>query len=256
MTLLVSSTWGWRVGVFAAILANLALNFFFVDPLFAFTVHEANNGVALVVFLGVSVVGGTLLSRAQEAAGIARRRQAETEVLLGLSRELIGRAEAVDALTALCDSAARAFDAPGASVLSPSDRGGPMLAFSGSEAARREPNGSERMMAQRAMDSGKLTWFGHTGLPAIATRRAVWPGPTRRVEAISEGVAFVPLHVGERTLGVLRLETGRRCQYALPRAAARGCSSTPSPARRRWACSAPSWRRPPRTPKRCARRTR
>jgi two-component system sensor histidine kinase KdpD len=54
-TLLISATWGWRVGVFAAIVANVALNFFFVDPLHKLTVHEANNGVALVVFLFVSL---------------------------------------------------------------------------------------------------------------------------------------------------------------------------------------------------------
>jgi two-component system sensor histidine kinase KdpD len=206
VTLLVSSTWGWRVGVFAAIIANLALNFFFVDPLFTFTVHEANNGVALIVSLAVSLIGGTLLSRARQAASIARQRQAETEVLLGLSRELIGRAEAVDALTALCDSAARAFDAPGASVLSPSDGRWTVLAFAGGDEARREPNGSERLMAQQAVDSGQLTWLGHTGLTQRRRRRAVIPGPTRRVEEISEGVAFVPLLVGERTLGVLRLD--------------------------------------------------
>lgn len=208
VTLLVSSTWGWRVGVFAAILANLALNFFFVDPLFTFTVHEANNGVALVVSLVVSLIGGTLLSRAREAASIAQRRQAETEVLLGLSRELIGRAEPVDALTALCDSAARAFAAPGASVLSPSDSSWAVLAFAGGDDARREPDGSERLMAQQAVDSGRLTWLGHTGLHKRRRTRAVIPGPggSRRVEEISEGVAFVPLLVGERTLGVLRLD--------------------------------------------------
>jgi hypothetical protein len=33
LTLLISSTWGWLVGLFAAVLANLALNFFFVPPL-------------------------------------------------------------------------------------------------------------------------------------------------------------------------------------------------------------------------------
>jgi len=144
LTLLIASTWGWRVGLFAAVVANQTLNFFFVQPLHTFTVQHPQNVGGLVVFLVVSVVGGTLLSRAQEAAGIARRRQAETEVLLGLSRELIGRAEPADALTALCDNVARAFDAPGASVLSPSDRTWAVLAFAGArqlDASRTDRSG-------------------------------------------------------------------------------------------------------------------
>jgi len=208
VTLLISATWGWRVGVFAAIVANLALNFFFVDPLYKFTVHEANVGVALIVFLVVSLVGGTLLSRAREAASVARQRQAETEVLLGLSRDLIGRADPAEALTALCETASRAFDSPGASVLSPSNGGWAVLAFAGGTDARREPDGSERLMAQQAMDSAKLTWLGHTGLHKRRRARTVIPGPgqMRRVEEASQGVAFAPLRVGERTLGVLRLD--------------------------------------------------
>lgn len=206
LTLLIASTWGWRVGLFAAVVANLTLNFFFVPPLHGFTVQQPENVGGLLVFLLVSVVGGTLLSRAQAAAGIARGRQAETEVLLTLSRDLIGRAEPADALAALCGNVARAFDAPGASVLSPSDRTWAVLAFAGGMTARRGPNGSERLMAQQAMDSGKLTWLGHTGLQQSRRIRTVRPGPARRVEESSEGVAFVPLRVGERTLGVLRLD--------------------------------------------------
>jgi two-component system sensor histidine kinase KdpD len=207
ITLIVSATWGWRVGLFAAMVANLGLNFFFVEPLFTFTVYETRNVFALLVFLVVSLVGGRMLSLARDAARTAQQRQAETEVLLGLSRELIGRAEPVEALNALCQSAVRAFEAPGASVLSPSKEGWSVLAYAGDMRARRDPDGSERLMAQQGMETGVLTWLGHTGLTKKRrTRRAAIPGPGRRVEDINEGVAFMPLKVGDRTLGVLRLD--------------------------------------------------
>jgi two-component system sensor histidine kinase KdpD len=68
LTLLISATWGWQVGVFAAVLTNLSLNFFFIPPLHTFTVHQLQHIGALVVFLGVSLVGGSLLSRARASA--------------------------------------------------------------------------------------------------------------------------------------------------------------------------------------------
>ena len=62
LTLLIASHWGREVGLFQAVLANLAFNFFFIDPLYRFTVDEPRNILALVIFLIVSVVGGTLIS--------------------------------------------------------------------------------------------------------------------------------------------------------------------------------------------------
>jgi two-component system sensor histidine kinase KdpD len=206
LTLLIAATWGWQVGVFAAVLTNLTLNFFFVPPLHTFTVNQLQHVGALVVFLGVSIIGGSLLSRARAAAEDARRRQAETAVLLGLNRELIGRANPGDALSALCANVVRAFEAPGASVLGRANGGWAVLASAGDATARRLPDQSEALMAQRAIASDQLTWAGHTGLSARRRPRIVLPGPQRRVVEMARGVAFVPLRVGDRMLGVLRLD--------------------------------------------------
>jgi two-component system sensor histidine kinase KdpD len=206
LTLLISATWGWQVGVFAAVLTNLSLNFFFVPPLHTFTVQQLQHVGALFVFLGVSIIGGSLLSRARAAAETAERRQAETAVLLGLNRELIGRASPSDALTALCDNVVRAFEAPGASVLGRANGGWAVLAAAGGEPARRLPDQSEALMAQQAIASDQLTWAGHTGLRAGRRPRIVQPGPRRRVMDVAHGVAFVPLRMGDRMLGVLRLD--------------------------------------------------
>ena len=68
LTLVVASYWGRTVGLFEALIANLAYNFFFIDPLYRFTVEEPRNVLALFVFLLVSVIGGTLIAMAREAA--------------------------------------------------------------------------------------------------------------------------------------------------------------------------------------------
>lgn len=137
LTLVISATYGWRVGLFAALLTNLALNFFFVQPLHTFTVQEPENVVALFVFLIVSVVGGSLLTAARGAAAMSRLRQAETEVLLRLSRTMIGQTNADEALRALCTEVAAAFRAPGAAVVSQRDGAWTVLAWAGESDANR-----------------------------------------------------------------------------------------------------------------------
>ena len=66
LALLIAAYWGRDVGLLAAILTNLALNFFFIGPLYTFTVQAPRNIVALAVFLAVSVVGSSLLAEEEE----------------------------------------------------------------------------------------------------------------------------------------------------------------------------------------------
>ena len=73
VTLLIAATWGRQVGIFAAVISNIAFNFFFLEPLHTFSVQEPRNIVALLLFLAVSVVGGTLLAAARTAELEARR---------------------------------------------------------------------------------------------------------------------------------------------------------------------------------------
>ncbi|MEX1254062.1 MAG: ATP-binding protein [Dehalococcoidia bacterium] len=204
LVLLVSATWGWQVGLVSALLANLTLNFFFVDPLHTVTVQRPRDLVALLVFLAVSLIGGSLLSRARASAEHARRRQAETEVLLGLSRELIGQAGPVDALTTLCENVVRSLQARGASVLSPANGGWAVLASAGDETTRRTMTRDEALTAERAVESESISRLGHVGLPSERPLRIAVAG--RGVRQVTEGMAFVPLRIGERPLGVLRVD--------------------------------------------------
>lgn len=205
LTLLIAAVWGRNAGIFAAVVTNLALNYFFIEPLYKFTVQEPRNVVALVVFLVVSVVGGSLLSAAQTAAGQARRRQAETEVALTLSREMSGQTEPGGALQQLCLETMRAFDAPGAAVLTSSGGRWSVLAHAGSESAARAPGPDERSAADRAASSGELQSLGRTGLSKTRAR-IVFPGGRKAAYASERSVALVPLRVGEQVLGVLRLD--------------------------------------------------
>jgi two-component system sensor histidine kinase KdpD len=203
LTLLISATWGWRVGLFAALVTNLTLNFFFIEPLHTFNVHASAQIGALAVFLGVSIIGGTLLSRAQGAARAAQRRQAETAVLLDLSHDLIGRANPNDALSALCENVVRAFAARSAAVLSPASDGWRVLAHAGGERARRDLTRAEAAVAARAVETGSTAFTRKMGLSS--SKRSTRPAPPRSSGA-EDAVAFAPFRINDRPLGVLRLD--------------------------------------------------
>jgi two-component system sensor histidine kinase KdpD len=204
LVLLVSATWGWQVGVFAALLGYLTLNFFFVEPLHTVSVQRPQDHAALLVFLAVSLIGGSLLSQARASAETARRKQAETQVLLDLSRELIGQAEPKDALMTLCESVVDALRARAASVLSPANGGWTVLAAAGNAGASRAMTRDEALTAERASQSGTITRLGRVGLPSERPLRIVVAG--QGVRQVTEGMAFVPLRVGDRPLGVLRVD--------------------------------------------------
>jgi two-component system sensor histidine kinase KdpD len=206
LTLLIASVWGRNPGIFAAVITNLSLNFFFVEPLHTLDVHEPRNVVALFVFLIVSIVAGTLLSTARQAASEAKRRQAETEVALRLSRSMSGQTDPQQALDVLCQEVVRSFLAPGAAVMTRTSDGWQVLAHAGSEQAGRQPGPEERTAADRAALHGGFEGLGTTGLRKARARRIVVPRGSEAAYNLERSVAFVALKLGDRVLGVLRVD--------------------------------------------------
>jgi two-component system sensor histidine kinase KdpD len=205
LTLFVASVWGRNTGLFASVITNLSLNFFFIEPYHTFNVDDPKNIGGLLIFWVVSLIGGSLLSMAREAAGQAGRRQAETEVALTLSRAMSGQRDPDEALEALCQEVVRAFDAPGAAVLTGSDARWSLLAHAGVASSAREPDAEERAAAERAVSEGTVQSFGGTGLSRNRAR-IVFPPGRRAAYQRDRSFAVVLLKVGDRVLGVLRLD--------------------------------------------------
>jgi two-component system sensor histidine kinase KdpD len=202
LTVVISATWGRWPGVLAAVLSNLALNFFFVEPLYRFEVEGVRNAFGLAIFLIVSVLASSLLAAARDAAATARRRQGQTEALLDLSRAMIGQTEPRQALDALCSHALQTFAATGVAVLAQSDEGWEVISHAGIAEARRTPNQEERSMANRALQGG-IEAVGQTRLQR-RSRRIVSRGPTSRWRA--DSVVIVPLVIGGAAHSVMRLD--------------------------------------------------
>jgi two-component system, OmpR family, sensor histidine kinase KdpD len=89
----------------AAFLSFLAYNFFFIEPRWSFTIAEPHEVFALLVFLMVAVVTGTLAGRLREQASSTVERAAATQALLDFSGRLAAAASPEDVLIALASQA-------------------------------------------------------------------------------------------------------------------------------------------------------
>jgi two-component system, OmpR family, sensor histidine kinase KdpD len=104
-------TTGRRAAIFAAALAVLSYDFFFVAPEFRFDVADARYLLTFAMMFGVSVVIGTLTLRLREQRQAAVGRERRTSALYAFSREL-GTVLDQDGVARVCVRAvAEAFDA-------------------------------------------------------------------------------------------------------------------------------------------------
>src|SRR5436305_654312 len=86
--LLISSVWGWRLGLLSALLSALAFNWFHIPPTGQLGVAADKDAVALVTFGIVALASSSLAEMARARAAEAEREREETERVLGRLREL------------------------------------------------------------------------------------------------------------------------------------------------------------------------
>jgi two-component system sensor histidine kinase KdpD len=152
VTLLAAGVWGYLVGLATAVLASLAVNFFFVTPLHTFTVQQPENVVALLIFLAVAIVGASMLSLLRQQAAIAIARQTEASVLLEVNQAVARAPSPRAALEALCATIARALHVDGCAILVDHD-GWRTAASTGASPEQRPLGTSEVAAATTAVDS-------------------------------------------------------------------------------------------------------
>jgi len=83
-------TYGLWPSLFACLLSVLAYNFFFLPPLYTFTIADPENIVALFFFLVVALIASNLAARLRAQVVTARERAKTTEDLYLFSRKLGG----------------------------------------------------------------------------------------------------------------------------------------------------------------------
>ena len=90
--IVVSTFWGFRLGLFTALISAVAFNFFHIPPVGRFTIAEAQNWVALAVFFVTAAIASTLAELARNRTQDAEARRREADLMAELARTLLGGA--------------------------------------------------------------------------------------------------------------------------------------------------------------------
>ncbi|HEX5608533.1 MAG TPA: ATP-binding protein [Solirubrobacterales bacterium] len=85
---LISTWWGWRLGLVSAVASALAFNWFHLPPTGEFGIGADKDVVALVAFVIVALASSSLAAVARARAAEAEGRREETEEVLARLRDL------------------------------------------------------------------------------------------------------------------------------------------------------------------------
>lgn len=177
---------GIRTGLAVAFGAFLAYNYFFIPPIFSFTIAEPEEVFALIVFLGVALLTGSLAGRMREVADEAQRRASALQSLNDFAAELSASRENTAILDAVAHRAARTVN--GGAVVLIASSGELELKAASSEAPAM--TSADAQAAQRAYRTGEVVHRAAAG----------WRGAQ---------FEFYPLKSEAVTLGVVGIAPGK-----------------------------------------------
>lgn len=96
--LLAAIIWGLRPAVYTALLAAMALDFYFVSPLLSFTIADFRYLISFFVYLAVAMLTASLATRLKRQLQVAKQREAHTAALYALSRQIANDASDIHTL--------------------------------------------------------------------------------------------------------------------------------------------------------------
>ena len=113
------TAWVWEKGpgVLAAALATLGFNFFFLPPLYTFTIEDPRNVAALFVFLASGLLIGHLSALARERQRLAEAERRDLVALTQLSQAFLSDTTRELLLGMAADRLGRALQASGVAIL-------------------------------------------------------------------------------------------------------------------------------------------
>jgi len=179
--LFASAYWGLRYALVLSIVATAAFNFFFLPPLYTFTIADPQNWFALMAFLVTALVAGRLSERLRKEKVASQHRRHEVERLYALSQQLLTTETLISLLNTLPRIVTETFRVSGCALLV-NDRSPVYL-------------------------SKPELKFERDALRAVAARADL----IRQ----DEDVSYVPLRVGVKTIGALAITGGSLTRESL-----------------------------------------
>ena len=194
-----ASLYGLRAGLFTGVVSALAYNFFFLPPLYTFTVADPQNAVTVVILLGVAVAASQLAAGVRVQADLATRSARNNAALAGFSRQLTGVATLEELGQAMCAEFARLFEVR-AILLSRSDAG--ELDIVAASPPEDSLGPVEMAAAQWVADRGEPAGRGADTLPAAdwLFQPLASSGVTRAVLGLSRDDGRDPLRADQLPL--------------------------------------------------------
>jgi two-component system sensor histidine kinase KdpD len=203
---------GDRPAAFAAVLAFLAFDFFFIPPYHGFTVAAPDHVLALFVYLGVAIGTARLVASVRARTEAAEREQRRTALLYELNAALIGDVTLDAMLATIAERLVSVYGAARCRILLP-DEGGALVVRAAFPTDAPGPAPTAATDRQRlAMAAWAMEHRQPVGLnPAnrrVRVPHGIGRGPTAATPLPSPpdpDVLYLPIATAERTIGVLEV---------------------------------------------------
>jgi two-component system sensor histidine kinase KdpD len=159
---LIASRFGRGPAVMVAVTNVVALDYFFVPPLFSFAVSDSQYLLTFGVMLGMAVIIGNLTASVRLQARVAGHRERRTALLYAMSRELAATRGEENIARIAVRHTSEVFGAQVA-VLLPDENGVMTLPRGAGEPG--SLHGADIGVAQLVMDNGRMAGLGTDTLP-------------------------------------------------------------------------------------------
>jgi len=176
-------SWGLWPSIFASLLSATVYNFFFIPPIYTFTIATPEEVLSLCIFIVVAILTSQLAGRLRTYAEGAQRRVRTTTALFEFSRKLAASPTLDNLLWAISFHVAAAMQAK-VVILLPEEG---LLAIKGSYPPEDTLGPAEQGAAQWAWDHGEPAGRHSATLP-------------------NAEMLFLPLKTGQGTVGVLGIQ--------------------------------------------------
>ncbi len=160
--IIAASRFGLRPGLFTGILAALAYNFFFLPPIYTFTIADPQSVLTETILLGVAAFTSQLGGRLRSRAAIGVRGAQENAALAAFAQTLARVSDSETTAQAVCDEVARLLDV-NAAILA--DRNGDLMIVA-SQPPLTEIGAVDRAAADWAWNRGETSGSGTATLNA------------------------------------------------------------------------------------------
>ena len=180
--------WGLLPSLFACVLSVLAYNFFFLPPLYTFSIGDPENVVALFFFLVVAVIVSHLTAATRSQVVTTRARAKTTAELYAFSRKIAGIGALDDLLWATAYQIASMLEVRTVLLM-------PLADGDGLEVASGYP--PEDLLDDADMAAARWTWEHNR---AAGRGADTLPGAKR---------LFLPLRTGSGPVGVIGIDRDR-----------------------------------------------